>query len=116
MLAFTCDARRVLRERVFARSEAAAQDCGALAALRGELDPVVGRDDVIEQTLDVLAKREQIVTTDPGSLASAREILDRTIRTVAKNLVEGAILVVVVLFLVLQRYFVRALTEGAVKH
>jgi ATP-dependent Clp protease ATP-binding subunit ClpC len=29
-----------------------------LAALRGELDPVVGRDDVIEQTLDVLAKRE----------------------------------------------------------
>jgi ATP-dependent Clp protease ATP-binding subunit ClpC len=29
-----------------------------LAAARGELDPVVGRDDVIEQTLDVLAKRE----------------------------------------------------------
>jgi ATP-dependent Clp protease ATP-binding subunit ClpC len=29
-----------------------------LAAVRGELDPVVGRDDVIEQTLDVLAKRE----------------------------------------------------------
>lgn len=29
-----------------------------LSALRGELDPVVGRDDVIEQTLDVLAKRE----------------------------------------------------------
>jgi ATP-dependent Clp protease ATP-binding subunit ClpC len=29
-----------------------------LAASRGELDPVVGRDDVIEQTLDVLAKRE----------------------------------------------------------
>lgn len=29
-----------------------------LAALRGELDPVVGRDSVIEQTLDVLAKRE----------------------------------------------------------
>jgi ATP-dependent Clp protease ATP-binding subunit ClpC len=29
-----------------------------LAALRGELDPVVGRDDIIEQTLDVLAKRE----------------------------------------------------------
>jgi ATP-dependent Clp protease ATP-binding subunit ClpC len=29
-----------------------------LQALRGELDPVVGRDDVIEQTLDVLAKRE----------------------------------------------------------
>jgi ATP-dependent Clp protease ATP-binding subunit ClpC len=28
------------------------------AAARGELDPVVGRDDVIEQTLDVLAKRE----------------------------------------------------------
>ncbi len=28
------------------------------AALRGELDPVVGRDDVIEQALDVLAKRE----------------------------------------------------------
>jgi ATP-dependent Clp protease ATP-binding subunit ClpC len=29
-----------------------------LAAARGELDPVVGRDEVIEQTLDVLAKRE----------------------------------------------------------
>jgi ATP-dependent Clp protease ATP-binding subunit ClpC len=29
-----------------------------LAAARGQLDPVVGRDDVIEQTLDVLAKRE----------------------------------------------------------
>jgi ATP-dependent Clp protease ATP-binding subunit ClpC len=29
-----------------------------LAAARGELDPVVGRDDVVEQTLDVLAKRE----------------------------------------------------------
>jgi ATP-dependent Clp protease ATP-binding subunit ClpC len=29
-----------------------------LSAVRGELDPVVGRDDVIEQTLDVLAKRE----------------------------------------------------------
>jgi ATP-dependent Clp protease ATP-binding subunit ClpC len=29
-----------------------------LAALRGELDPVVGRDSAIEQTLDVLAKRE----------------------------------------------------------
>jgi ATP-dependent Clp protease ATP-binding subunit ClpC len=29
-----------------------------LQAARGELDPVVGRDDVIEQTLDVLAKRE----------------------------------------------------------
>jgi ATP-dependent Clp protease ATP-binding subunit ClpC len=29
-----------------------------LSAARGELDPVVGRDDVIEQTLDVLAKRE----------------------------------------------------------
>jgi ATP-dependent Clp protease ATP-binding subunit ClpC len=29
-----------------------------LAAARGELDPVVGRDDVIEQMLDVLAKRE----------------------------------------------------------
>jgi ATP-dependent Clp protease ATP-binding subunit ClpC len=29
-----------------------------LAAARGELDPVVGRDPVIEQTLDVLAKRE----------------------------------------------------------
>ncbi|HVR19179.1 MAG TPA: ATP-dependent Clp protease ATP-binding subunit [Polyangiaceae bacterium] len=28
------------------------------AAARGELDPVVGRDDVIEQALDVLAKRE----------------------------------------------------------
>jgi ATP-dependent Clp protease ATP-binding subunit ClpC len=28
------------------------------AALRGELDPVVGRDAVIEQALDVLAKRE----------------------------------------------------------
>src|SRR5262249_20382279 len=28
------------------------------AALRGELDPVVGRDAVIEQVLDVLAKRE----------------------------------------------------------
>jgi ATP-dependent Clp protease ATP-binding subunit ClpC len=28
------------------------------AALRGDLDPVVGRDDVIEQALDVLAKRE----------------------------------------------------------
>ena len=28
------------------------------AALRGELDPVVGRDPVIEQALDVLAKRE----------------------------------------------------------
>ncbi|HEY3497324.1 MAG TPA: Clp protease N-terminal domain-containing protein, partial [Polyangiaceae bacterium] len=28
------------------------------AALRGELDPVVGRDGVIEQALDVLAKRE----------------------------------------------------------
>ncbi|HEX6274118.1 MAG TPA: AAA family ATPase, partial [Polyangiaceae bacterium] len=28
------------------------------AALRGELDPVVGREDVIEQALDVLAKRE----------------------------------------------------------
>jgi ATP-dependent Clp protease ATP-binding subunit ClpC len=28
------------------------------AALRGELDPVVGRDGVIEQVLDVLAKRE----------------------------------------------------------
>jgi ATP-dependent Clp protease ATP-binding subunit ClpC len=28
------------------------------AAARGELDPVVGRDQVIEQTLDVLAKRE----------------------------------------------------------
>jgi ATP-dependent Clp protease ATP-binding subunit ClpC len=28
------------------------------AAARGELDPVVGRDDVIEQVLDVLAKRE----------------------------------------------------------
>jgi ATP-dependent Clp protease ATP-binding subunit ClpC len=29
-----------------------------LAAARGELDPVVGRDSVIEQALDVLAKRE----------------------------------------------------------
>jgi ATP-dependent Clp protease ATP-binding subunit ClpC len=29
-----------------------------LSAARGELDPVVGRDDVIERTLDVLAKRE----------------------------------------------------------
>jgi ATP-dependent Clp protease ATP-binding subunit ClpC len=29
-----------------------------LAAARGELDPVVGRDPVIEQALDVLAKRE----------------------------------------------------------
>src|SRR6202012_4497640 len=29
-----------------------------LAAARGELDPVVGRDAVIEQALDVLAKRE----------------------------------------------------------
>jgi ATP-dependent Clp protease ATP-binding subunit ClpC len=29
-----------------------------LSAARAELDPVVGRDDVIEQTLDVLAKRE----------------------------------------------------------
>lgn len=29
-----------------------------LAAARGELDPVVGRDEAIEQTLDVLAKRE----------------------------------------------------------
>jgi len=29
-----------------------------LAAALGELDPVVGRDDIIEQTLDVLAKRE----------------------------------------------------------
>lgn len=29
-----------------------------LAAERGELDPVVGRDAVVEQTLDVLAKRE----------------------------------------------------------
>jgi ATP-dependent Clp protease ATP-binding subunit ClpC len=29
-----------------------------LAALRGELDPVVGRDGVIDQALDVLAKRE----------------------------------------------------------
>jgi ATP-dependent Clp protease ATP-binding subunit ClpC len=28
------------------------------AAARGELDPVVGRDDVIDQALDVLAKRE----------------------------------------------------------
>jgi len=29
-----------------------------LAALRRELDPVVGREDVVEQTLDVLAKRQ----------------------------------------------------------
>ncbi len=57
-----------------------------LAALRGELDPVVGRDDVIEQTLDVLAKREG---NNPCLVGVAGVGKTSVVRGLAQRIAEG---------------------------
>jgi len=57
-----------------------------LAAARGELDPVVGRDDVIEQTLDVLAKREG---NSPCLVGVAGVGKTSVVRGLAQRIAEG---------------------------
>ncbi len=57
-----------------------------LAAARGELDPVVGRDDVIEQTLDVLAKREG---NNPCLVGVAGVGKTSVVRGLAQRIAEG---------------------------
>ena len=58
-----------------------------LAAARGELDPVVGRDDVIEQTLDVLAKREG---NNPCLVGVAGVGKTSVVRGIAQHIAEHA--------------------------
>lgn len=57
-----------------------------LAAAKGELDPVVGRDDVIEQTLDVLAKREG---NNPCLVGVAGVGKTSVVRGLAQRIAEG---------------------------
>jgi ATP-dependent Clp protease ATP-binding subunit ClpC len=57
-----------------------------LAALRGELDPVVGRDAEIEQALDVLAKREG---NNPCLVGGAGVGKTSVVRGLAQRIVEG---------------------------
>jgi len=57
-----------------------------LAALRGELDPVVGRDAEIEQALDVLAKREG---NNPCLVGGAGVGKTSVVRGLAQRIAEG---------------------------
>jgi ATP-dependent Clp protease ATP-binding subunit ClpC len=57
-----------------------------LAALRGELDPVVGRDPEIEQALDVLAKREG---NNPCLVGGAGVGKTSVVRGLAQRITEG---------------------------
>ena len=58
-----------------------------LAAARGELDPVVGRDDEIEQALDVLAKREG---NNPCLVGVAGVGKTSVVRGLAQRIADGA--------------------------
>jgi ATP-dependent Clp protease ATP-binding subunit ClpC len=57
-----------------------------LAALRGELDPVVGREDEIERTLDVLAKRH---ANNPCLVGVAGVGKTSVVRGIALRIAEG---------------------------
>ncbi|MEO6575350.1 MAG: Clp protease N-terminal domain-containing protein, partial [Polyangiaceae bacterium] len=57
-----------------------------LAAARGELDPVVGRDEEIERTLDVLAKRQ---ANNPCLVGVAGVGKTSVVRGIAQRIAEG---------------------------